>query len=423
MSDGLEPSPKQLHSIKDSTASINLWEGSVRSGKTIASLMRFLLYIANSTVRGELVVISRTRGSAARNVFAPLMDPTMFGEWSQYVSYTPGAEAATILGRKVWVLGSSDVRSENTLRGLTCAGAYVDEATLLQEDFFTQLLNRRWEGAKIFATTNPDNPAHWLKVKFIDRWNSGELPDWKVWKFFLDDNPALSEARKEGIRRENTGLYYRRNVLGEWVAAEGAVYDMWDPARHVVKWDDLPPMRRMLAIAIDYGTQHATSAVALCLGYDRKLYLVDELRLDPKVMKERLTDAKQSARIKEWLPQQHAPEATGMRPEYVIADQAGASLRSQLLEDGINTMGADKDVKYGISLIASLLGSGQLLVSDHCQGVIAEAPGYSWDDKKALLGKDEPVKSNDDSLDAMRYAICTTESLWREELAPTAVSF
>ena len=128
-------SPKQLASVVESSGTVNIWEGSVRSGKTIASLLRWLIYVSTSTVRGELLIVSRTRDSAARNVFAPLTDPNLFGEAAQHITYTAGAPTATIIGRTVWVLGSSDVRSENVLRGLTCGGAYVDEVTLLQEDF------------------------------------------------------------------------------------------------------------------------------------------------------------------------------------------------------------------------------------------------------------------------------------------------
>jgi PBSX family phage terminase large subunit len=418
-------SDKQLLSIRESTESVDIWEGSVRSGKTIASLYRWLLYCAVSQIRGELIVVSRTRASAARNVFGPLMDPALFGPWSKHVSYTPGADYGYIFGRKVWVLGSSDRRSENVLRGLTCGGAYIDEITLLQEDFFTQLLNRRWEGAKIFGTTNPDSPAHWLKKKFLDRYHASELPDWRVWKFFLDDNPQLSEARKDAIRRENTGLFYRRNVLGEWVAAEGAVFDMWDPARHVIPYDELPPIRRFLSVAIDYGTQHATVAIALGLGYDRKLYLLDELRIDSVKSQQRFTDAEQARLIKEWLPRPHMPEHYGLTPEWIIADQAGASLREELRRDPqpVHTEKADKEVKYGLSVMASLLGSGDLLVSDRCQGFISEAPGYSWDPKKALLGEDAPIKTADDSLDAARYAVVTLENQWRDELRTPALTF
>lgn len=417
--DGL--SAKQLGSVREATARINLWEGAVRSGKTIGSLLRWLLYVAGSQVPGELVVVSRTRDSAARNVFAPLQNPDLFGDAAQYVDYTPGAPSGVILGRKVWVLGSSDVRSENVLRGLTCAGAYVDEVTLLREDFFTQLLNRLWYGARLFGTTNPDSPAHWLRRRFLDRLH--ELPDWRVWKFVLDDNPALREEQKAAIRRENTGLYYRRNVLGEWVAAEGAVFPMWDTTRHIVPWAGLPDMLRLLAVGIDYGTTNASTGLLLGLGADRRLYMVDEWRYDPATRGgNRLSDAALSEQFRAWLGTRHLP-GDGVEPpiEWLPLDPAAASFRVQLHNDGLsNVTNADNDVLYGIRLMASLLDGGQLLVSDRCTGLIGEVPGYSWDDKASAKGEDKPLKVADHSVDGARYAVTTTESLWRPHLARPA---
>ncbi|SOD72730.1 PBSX family phage terminase large subunit [Jatrophihabitans sp. GAS493] len=411
-------SPKQLRSVQDADARVNVWEGSVRSGKTVASLLRWLVYVATSKVRGELVAVSRTRGSAARNIFAPLMSPDLFGDVAKHVSYTPGADTATVLGRKVWVLGSSDIRSEQVLRGLTCAGAYVDEITLLQEDFFVQLLNRLWEGAKFFGTTNPGNPAHWLKRKFLDRIT--DLPDWRSWHFLLDDNPLLSEERKDAIRRENIGLYYRRNVLGEWVAAEGAVFPQWDPARHTIPWATLPVMQRLLGVGVDYGTTNPSSGVLLGLGVDQRLYAVDEWRHDPAVSQIRLTDAELSTSFRAWLSAAHTPDVTDLVPQWVAIDPAAASFKVQLFNDKVRGLtDAENDVAYGIQTMSSLLGAEQLLITDRCAGLITELPGYSWDDKATEKGEDKPLKTADHSIDAARYAVATTESLWRGRLTTT----
>jgi PBSX family phage terminase large subunit len=416
-------SPKQIGSLRQSTARVNVWEGSIRSGKTIASLVRFLIFVATAPTGGQLVVIARTRDTAARNVFAPLQDESLFGDAAKHVHYTAGAPSAKVLGRTVYVIGASDAKSEKVLRGLTVAGAYVDEITVIPEEFFTQLLGRMSvAGAQLFGTTNPDNPAHWLKAKFLDRITPKDsdkgLPDWRRFHFTLHDNPSLTPEYIESISREFTGLWYRRFILGEWVAAEGAIFDMWDPERHVIAWDDLPPIRRMIAVGIDYGTQHATSAILLGLGYNRNLYLIDELRLDPKQSQRRLTDAEQSHLIAEWLKTSHLPPGQyQLAPEWRIADQAGASLREQLGRDGVDTVAADKQVEYGIGVMASLLGEHHLFVSDRCHGFIGEVPGYSWDPAAAAKGKDAPIKTADDSLDAARYAIVTTESVWRDEMA------
>ena len=169
--DNLPVSPKQARSIARANARVNLWHGSIRSGKTFASTLRWLTFLANPPRGGQLVMVGRTRDSVARNVIDPLQDPDIYGpQIADQVKYTSGAPFANILGHRVYVLGASDSKAEKTIRGLTLAGAYVDEATVLHEEFFTQLTGRMSvPKAQLFATTNPDSPSHWLKKKYIDK--------------------------------------------------------------------------------------------------------------------------------------------------------------------------------------------------------------------------------------------------------------
>lgn len=413
-------SKKQQTSLHESSGRVNIWEGAISSGKTFTSLLRWLIFVAHAPYGGQLVVIGRTRDSIGRNVFAPLSDPALFGPLARFVKYTTGAPTATILGRTIYVIGASDAKAEKVLRGLTVAGCYVDEITVIPEEFFTQLLGRmRVDGAQLFGTTNPDNPAHWLKRRFLDR--LAQLPDWRSWHFILDDNPALSQTYKDSVRREFTGMWFRRFVLGEWVAGEGAIYDMWDPTRHVVTWESLPDMHRVLACGVDYGTTNPTAALLLGLGIDRRLYFIDEWRYDPAHKTARWTDAQLSAGLRTWLRSQHEPRPSGRAPEFVVVDPAAASFKVQLDADGVtNLANADNDVAYGIATTASLLGSDRLRVADRCTGFITEVPGYSWDAKATEKGHDAPLKVSDHSLDGGRYAVATTEGLWRSELLPAA---
>ncbi|WP_030741888.1 phage terminase large subunit, partial [Streptomyces griseus] len=166
-------------------------------------------------------VIAKTTNTAASNVFIPLQDPNLFGPLAQHVHYTRGAPTATILGRQVRVIGANDSRAEERLRGMTCAGALVDEATLVPQEFWTQLLGRMSvPGAKLFASTNPGSPAHWLKRDFIDRRDELGI---RYWHYVLDDNPSLGDDYKNSIKNEFVGLWYRLFVLGEWIAAEGSI--------------------------------------------------------------------------------------------------------------------------------------------------------------------------------------------------------
>lgn len=407
---------KQLRSIREATGTVNVWHGAIRSGKTIGSLIRWLLFVANAPLGGALVIIGRTRDSAWRNVIAPLQDPAISGPAASQVVGNHGAPTVSILGRRVYVMGASDVKAELVLRGLTVAGAYVDEITTLPEGFFTQLLGRMSvAGAKLFGTTNPDNPAHWLKRRFLDR--LPDLPHWRVWHFVMDDNPSLTPEYITQKHAEFTGLWYRRFILGEWVAAEGAIYDMWDPDRHVIPAAALPTMDRLLGVGVDYGTTNATAGLLLGVATtDRpRLYLLDEWRYDPTTARMRLTDAQLSAGLREWIA------GRSQRVEWIFVDPAAASLKVQLHSDGLrNVTDAENDVAYGIRTVASLLGTGDLLVSDACQGLIVEAPGYSWDPKATEKGEDKPLKTADHSLDAARYVITTTESVWRPMIRTAA---
>lgn len=414
-------SPAQIRSIADAQARINIWSGAIRSGKTVSSLLRWLMYVADAPL-GELVVVAKTSQTAMRNVFAPLQDYALFGELASQTHYTAGAPYATILGRRVWVIGANDVRSESRLRGLTCAGAYVDEATLVPQAFWTQLLGRMSvPGAKLFATTNPDNPQHWLRRDFMLR--EGQL-NLRSWHFTLDDNPALEEDYKADIKAEFTGLFYRRFVLGEWIAAEGAVYDMWDPTIHIV--DLLPPISQWIGVGIDYGTTAPFAALLLGLssvgggvnGDQSCLYLVDEWRWDSRQQHRQLSDVEYSQKVRDWITNVRFPGTRlyGPTPQHWVVDPSATSFRVQLYNDGLSTVAADNAVMDGIRLISTLLAARRLKVSRTCDGWISEVGGYSWDDRAALLGEDKPIKANDHSLDSGRYVAFTTRGVWQHQL-------
>lgn len=388
---------------------------------TYASQLRWLGFLADPPKGGQFVMVGRTRDSLARNVLAPMQDPQIFGPYAKYVKYTHGAPLATIFDQRVHIMGASDSKAEKAIRGMTLAGAYGDEITIQSEEFFTQLLGRmNVDGAKGFFTTNPDSPAHWLKEKFLDRIGDpvNPLEDWGRWTFQLDDNPVLSEKYKARIRNEFTGLFYKRFVLGQWVSAEGAVYDMWNPARNVIRNADMPRIIRHMAIGIDYGTTNPTAAILLGLGEDDRLYAVDEWGYVPGSKAVRKTDVELSAAVKEWIGYRHDEDHPDATEAPVVVDPAAASFRVQLYQDGVPTYAAENDVLYGIRTVSGLLSADRLRINERCTGLIKEIPGYSWDPKATKQGIDAVIKENDHFCDALRYSCVTTENRWRGIVAP-----
>lgn len=416
--DALPLSRKQLRSIGQATARLNVWHGAVRSGKTIASLLAFVVAIATAPATGLIIVCGRSLQTIERNVFEPLQDPGLFGPLARHVQHTRGATTATILGRTVHLIGAADARAEGRLRGLTAQLAYVDEATLLPEAFWTQLLARLSPpGARLFATTNPDSPRHWLKLGYLDRAGALNL---RAWHFTLSDNPSLSYQYVSDLTTEYVGLWRRRMIDGAWVIAEGAVYDMWDEAAHVV--DTLPPMRRYWCGA-DYGTTNAFAALLLGYGFDDRLYVCSEWRHDSRTAHRQMTDAQYSSAIRAWLTTWQHPlsDERGVWPEWTFIDPSAASFIRQLWADGHPGIArATNDVADGIRSVSSLLAAGRLLVHRSCTGLLDELPGYSWDPKATERGEDAPLKVNDHSTDALRYVVHSTAHEWRHLLTAPA---
>ncbi|RPK56219.1 Terminase-like family protein [Streptomyces sp. ADI96-02] len=413
----LPMSRKQLRSIAQSARHrIAIWSGAIRSGKTIASLVAFLIALSVAPSTGLVIIAGRSLQTIERNLIEPLQDPAIFGALSLQVVHTRGSTTAVILGRTVHLIGASDARAEGRLRGASVCLAVADEITLLPEAFFKQLLGRlSVPGARLLGTTNPDSSAHWLKRDFIDRALELGIGHWH---FTLDDNPSLTLEYTESIKAEygEGTLFFKRFIEGKWIAAEGAVFDMWDDERHVV--DALPRMHRWLSVGVDYGTSNPFHATLLGLGTDRRLYVASEWRYDGRHQRRQLTDAEYSERMRGWLGD--VPGIGPVRPQFVTVDPSAASFSAQLRRDKLTPTPAKNDVLDGIRTMASLLASGRLLVHASCRALIGEMPGYAWDDKAAEKGEDRPIKVADHGIDSARYALFTTRALWQRQLALAA---
>jgi PBSX family phage terminase large subunit len=408
-------SDKQTLSIDEASARINIWEGAVRSGKSVGANFSWFNHIRHAPPSGELVMMGRTKETIARNVINVLKDPLLYGALAKTVAYTDGANSATILGRQVHVLGANDIQSEAKVRGMTVAGALVDEATILPESTFQQLVARMSvRGAKLYATTNPDGPNHWLKRDWLDRPD----PDIRSWHFTLDDNPFLDPSYVAYLRRQYTGLWRKRFVDGLWVLAEGAIYDMFDLDVHTLEPQDLPFIERWLCVGVDYGTSNPCHAVLLGVGVDKRLYVLAEYRHDSRTAHRQMTDAEYSAALRAWLPTIPIPgtEYTGPEVEYIVVDPSAASFRAQLQRDGMASWAALNDVLDGIRTVATLLSNDQLRISRACPHLIGELAGYSWDAAAQKLGEDKPLKVNDHGADALRYGLYTTRNAWEGTL-------
>lgn len=383
-------SKKQQASLIESTAKINIWEGAVRSGKTYISLWRFLkeLDIGPS---GEYCMISRTYDSFKRNIL-PLLTNMIGAD----VHYYAGKREMVIWQKMIHIVGADDARSESKIRGSTFSGAYVDEATIIPESVFKMLISRcAMGGARIFATTNPDGPNHWLKKDFIEG-----NPDVMSWKFTLEDNPRLTKEEADYLKRQYKGVWYDRFIGGQWVQAEGAIYDFFDTNIHVISHP--PSYAEYYIVGIDYGTTNACSFVSV--GINRStfpnMWVEDVYYYDSKKLQRQKTDSEYAADLAKFI--------SGKNVRAIYVDPSAASFKLELRRSGIeNLFEAENNVLDGIRFVADYLSNGTIKICQKCKVLIDEIQGYIWDAKSQVLGVDRPLKENDHSIDALRYCIYT----------------
>ena len=414
---------KQALSVALADARLNLWEGSVRSSKTISSLIRWLRFVREAPP-GNLLMAGKSERTLKRNIIDPLAE--MLG--TARCRHLVGSGEVWLLNRRVYLAGAHDERSKDKIHGLSLVGAYCDEISTWPESFWSMLLSRlSSEGAKLFGTSNPDSPAHYLNRDFLkrsalhlgldgslSRSDDPECLDLARFSFRLGDNPHLPAAYIASLEREYVGLWRKRYIEGLWVAAEGSIFDMWDEDRHVI--DILPPISRWLAVSCDYGTANPLHALLLGLGVDGCLYVTSEYRYESRKARRQLTDAEYSERLRGWITQVPIPgsQLTGPVPQYWVIDPSAASFIAQLHRDGLSPVGANNEVLDGIRLVSTLLAAGKLKVHRSCTALITELPAYVWDDQAALKGEDKPVKIDDHGVDALRYACFTTRALWQQ---------
>lgn len=260
-------SDKQKKFLKDDLHRINLLYGSVRSGKTWISLLKWAIWIGQQASDKQFLMVGKTITTLKRNCLVLLEE--LIGD---NITYSISQKKAVIFGRTVWLEGANDERSESKIRGMTLLGCYIDELTQIPQDFYLMALSRLSEkGAVFLATTNPDHPKHYVKTEIIDN----DKLDKQVIKFLLDDNIFLDETYKENLKKEYTGVFYQRFILGDFVRAEGIIFPEFanDPTRWIIKREDVPKTFRTVEVGFDIGGNGSAYALTCTgQGYDGVQY-------------------------------------------------------------------------------------------------------------------------------------------------------
>lgn len=387
-------SAKQIEAFTRSHSRINIAEGAVSSGKSHIFMYRFLDELRNGPL-GAYMIGGKSETTVIRNVLKPIR-----AEVGDIFRYNQTRREFNLFGQVVYIVGANDERAEGKIRGLTLAGALLDEGTLLPESFVKMTLSRlRIPNAKLFLTTNPDSKFHWIKTDFLDKF-ADDPEELSSFQFKLDDNPYLNDKYKEALKKEYSGLWYRRFINGEWVQAEGAIFDFFDTNYHCV--ESPPTYAKYYILGVDHGTKNAFGAVLIGFNDENtgpKIWVEKEYYWDSKVMGYQKTNAEYARDLENQF---------GAYPiRLVFLDPAALSFQVELKRQRWAVKQAKNNVLEGIQCVSTMLSQGDLVICNKCTNLIKEFESYIWDDKSIKIGIDKPVKQRDHLLDALRYAIFT----------------
>lgn len=393
---------------------INILDGSVRSGKTWG-LHPKILYCASNTpgkgyhVGGRKILTGVSKQTVYNNVLLDLFN--IIGP--RNYSYNAQSGRLRLFDTEWIVMGSKDAGSEKYVRGMTVGIAICDELTKMPQDFYRMLYSRMSPaGARLYATTNPDSPYHWVRTEILDNREMRAAQDLWYGHFTMEDNPNLTRDYVESQKRAHKGLFYKRFIEGLWVMAEGAVYgSAWSD--DLVYDDHSAPFGLRVRgghverfIPLDYGTANATCFYDVF--DDGKTYWIDdEYYWDSRTELAQKTDSQYADDLEGFIASRDARNAQ------VVCDPSAASLKAEMSNRGIWYCDGDNDVLPGIAKVSSLLSQKKLRIHKRCEHLIKQLQAYSWDNKACLRGEEKPIKHEDHGPDAIRVWAYEKVPQWR----------
>lgn len=402
-------------------------DGSIRSGKTIACIIGFLTWSQEMFTGQSFILAGKTMGALKKNVVRPMLQ--MLEAWGWPYTYVrSGTDARIEIGTNTYYLyGANTEAAQDALQGLTAAGAYLDEAALFPKSFVDQAIGRcSVDGWKFWMNCNPEGPHHFICEEYLD---PGAVKKKKVYHlhFTMEDNLSLSPKRKAEYKDAwpHGSVFYKRFILGKWVAAEGLIYQQF--ADHVEDYlvspswfaekDERGRLKHEITyavIGVDFGgtkSAHSFTLTGFTKGF-KQVVALDEYyckkRLNPKQLQDDFVDFVRRAQSRYKVYEAYCDSAE----QTLIAGLETAVLAAHVAIDIRNAVKGP--INDRIAFYNSLIAQGRWKVMKHCGHIIGAFESAVYDDKK----KNMDVRLDDglmnvDSLDSTEYS---TESVQEDIL-------
>lgn len=366
-------------------------DGAVRSGKTFCMGLSFVCWAMARFQNTAFGLCGKTTVSLRRNLvrgLIPVLEELGF-RCEEKVSRNLFTVKRGGRENTFYLFGGRDEGSAALIQGVTLAGVLLDEVALMPRSFVEQACARcSVAGSRLWFNCNPEGPEHWFYKEWIQK---AEERRALYLHFTMEDNPGLRPEVKARYSRMFSGAFYRRFVLGEWVAAEGRVYDFFDESY----LEDPPDGLSRWCISCDYGTVNPAS-FGLWGWKDGVWYRVKEFYYNSRERKRQKTDGEYAEDLR---------KLAGERDIWlVVVDPSAASFIEVLRREGWRVVKAENDVLSGIRTTAGLLREKKLVICRGCDDALREFQLYCWADRG---GQDRVRKEHDHAMDEIRYFAAT----------------
>jgi phage terminase large subunit len=329
---------------------------------------------------------------------------------------------------------------------------FVDEAVEIGLDLHETLISRLRGSAatykQIMLATNPAHPSHWIKRRAEEGKLTMITSTHRDNPHYVNRDDTYTAAGAEYMTKLDalTGMRRKRLRDGQWVAAEGAIYEQeWNEGVHVIKPFPIPASWERF-ITVDFGFTNPFCAQWWAVDHDGRMYLYREIYHTRRLVEDHArhmlalmrtcvdccdsdTDGHNCQTCKactlEW---------TEPQPRAVICDHDAEDRATLYKHLGISTTAAKKTVTTGLQAVQARLrdagdGKPRLFIFEGARVEEDEAlrrvgkptctaeeiPGYVWAKKPGTgeMLKEEPLKENDHGCDCMRYAVAARDLVGR----------
>jgi PBSX family phage terminase large subunit len=327
-------------------------------------------------------------------------------------------------GSRLWVAGLDNPgKALSTERDII----YVNQAEELTLDDWETLSTRTTGRAavmpftRIFGDCNPRPPSHWIKHREGLELLESRHEDNPT---LFTDNGALTEQGRKtmAVLDALTGVRKERLRYGRWRQAEGAVYEEWDRAVHVVsagKRAEVLAAAKSFVGGIDWGYTNPGVLQVWAVDGDGRMVLVREVY--------------RTGKLDDWWLE----ECKALTKEFNVsswhADPSEPGFIKKFRNAQIPVREGQNDIAPGIQAVAARLpkaadGRARLYVLEDALadrdeelaasrkplGLVDEMEQYSWPKAQdGKVNKEKPIDDSNHAEDACRYVAMALTRNWK----------